>query len=787
MIAAQSWRVGFIGRLRVGVAVLLTILVTGIPAEAQTFRFTNVQIEGNQRVEAGTILSFVGIAQGETVGPGRINDAVQALQGSGLFEEVEVIPQGNTLLIRVREFPTINRIAIEGNRRLNDEDLLGLLQSQPRRVYSPTVAEADAQLITQAYGAAGRFAATVTPSIIRRSDNRVDLVFTVTEASVIEIERLSFTGNRAFSDRRLRRVLETTQAGILRQLIGRDTFVPDRIEFDQQLLRDFYASRGYVDFEILSVNSELTRERDAFLITFNIREGQSFEFGEVRAVSLLDDVDDAPFQDAIRVRPGVTYTPTLVENTIARMERRALELGLNFIRVTPRVTRNDRDLTLDVDFEIDRGPRIFVERIDIEGNTTTLDRVVRRQFRIVEGDPFNPREIRQSAERIRALGYFSNADVNAREGTTDDSVIVDVDVTEQPTGSLTFGASYGENDGFGIAIGFSERNFLGRGQRIAFSFNTSSQNEAYAFSFTEPFFLGRDLQFDFGIDLNTSDSDFAAYDTERQRITPAISFPVSENGRLALRYTIERVEISDVDTGFDPDEPIDDDNDPNDTGSSLLIQREAELGAQIASSIGYTYTFDTRRTGLNPNAGVLLRFSQDLAGLGGDKEFLRTRAFVGAETAVLNEEVTLRAIFEGGAIHSFGDQNTTIVDRFSGNGQVRGFEPNGYGPRDLDASNEDAVYGNYFAAARFEADFPLPIPDEYGLSAGAFFDIGSVWGLDDDLDGAIDDSLSWRSSVGLSFFWTTPLGPLRFNFATPVSSEDFDEEQFFDLTISTSF
>ncbi len=756
-------------KFRVVLAVFATLLIVSGAAFAQSYTFSTVQIEGNQRVEPATILTFAGIARGERVTAGQLNDAVQNLQRSGLFEQVEVIPRGSTLIIRVQEFPTINLISIEGNRRIRDEDLLGLLQSQPRRVYSPTVAEQDAELITNAYAQAGRFAATVTPSIIRRSDNRVDLVFDVTESSVIEIERISFTGNRAYSDRRLRRILGTKQAGLFRQLIGRDTFVEDRIEFDRQVLRDFYLSRGYVDFQILGVSSELTRERDAFLITFNIREGQQFRFGQVRAVSLIDQVDAEDFERAINIRPGVVYSPTLVETVIARMERLAIDRGLNFVRVEPRVTRNDRNQTLDIDFEIIRGPRVFVERIDIEGNATTLDRVIRRQFRIVEGDPFNPREIRQSAERIRALGFFRNADVNAREGTRPDTVIIDVDVEEQPTGSLNFGANFNQNDGVGIAISFSERNFLGRGQLLSFGFNTASESESYNFSFAEPAFLGRDLRFGISARYATTDGRFSDYATTQTRISPSLSFPVSENGRLGVRYTVQRDEISDVEDD-----------------SSELVKLDEEQGALTTSSLGYTYSFDNRRTGLNPNAGILLRFSQDFAGLGGDREYIRTTAFLGAETAVLNEEVTLRAIFEGGAINML-DGDSRITDRFSGNGQIRGFEPNGYGPRDLSVENEDAVYGNFFTAARFEVDFPLPLPEEYGISGGAFFDVGSVWGLDNDLGGTIDDDLIWRSSVGLSFLWTTPLGPLRFNFAQPLSIEDFDNPQYFDVSISTSF
>lgn len=772
---------GRIGAMRQAFAALFVGVLLTTAAFAQSFQFSSVEIEGNRRVEAGTILSFAGISRGEQIGAGRLNSATQSLLASGLFESVELEPRGSTLVIKVQEFPTINRINVEGNRRIKDEPLVALLSSKPRRVYSPTIAEQDAELIAQAYAQQGRLTATVTPSIIRRSDNRVDLVFEVTEGRVVEVERLSFTGNRAFSERRLRRVLQTKQAGIFRQFIGTDTFIEDRIEFDKQVLSDFYQSRGYVDFEILTVASELTRNRDGFLLTFSVREGQQFSFGEVTVVSLLDDVDDFDFQDALKVREGGTYSPSVVENNIARLERRALELGQNFVRVEPRVTRNDRDLTLDVTYELSRGPRVFVERIDIEGNNTTLDRVIRRQFKIVEGDPFNPREIRQSAERVRALGYFGNAEVSAREGSSPEQVVVDVDVEEAPTGSLSFGASYGTTSGLGLAIQFRERNFLGRGQTLAFGFNTAAGSESFDFNFVEPSVMDRDLSFGLRGFYGTTDSEFATYNTESANLSPSLTFPVSENGKLSLRTTFGFDEITDVEDGTN----LDDNNVLIPASSQVLLDEQA-LGRQNFWTVGYTYSYDSRTTGLNPNAGVLFRFAQDFS-VAGDKKYLKSSVFAGAETKVLNEEVTLRAIFEGGVLNSLNDTNSSIVDRFSVNGKMRGFEPNGIGPRDITGGKDDPLRGNYFALARFEADFPLGLPDEYGLNGGVYFDVGSVWGLDNDLGGTIDDSLIWRSAIGVSLFWDTAIGPLRFNFSKPIDFESYDKTQSFDLTVSTTF
>ncbi|WP_306131709.1 outer membrane protein assembly factor BamA [Roseivivax marinus] len=765
-------------RLATGAAIiaLATSTVYGTyptPAAAQSYTFTNVSIEGNQRIESGTILSYAGIARGETVSGGELNAAYQRIQNSGLFEQVEIVPQGNTLVIRVVEFPTVNNIAIEGNRRIDDEALLPQVSSQPRRVYSPTQAEADANAIVEAYSQQGRIAARVEPRLIRRSDNRVDLVFEVFEGGVAEVERIGFVGNDQYSDRRLRRAIQTKQAGLLRALIGSDTFIEDRIQFDRQLLQDFYSSRGYVDFRITGVNAELARERDGYFLTFNVEEGQQFNFGAVNVSSDVNGVNPAAFRNAIRVRPGQTYSPALVERDIARLERLAIREGLDFIRVDPQITRNDRDLTLDVNYVLTRGPRVFVERIDIEGNTTTLDRVVRRQFDTVEGDPFNPREIRAAAERIRALGFFANADVNAREGSSPQQVIVDVDVEEQPTGSISFGGSYSTSNGFGLALGFREENFLGRGQRLGLQFNTGVDNQRYSFNFTEPALLGRDLAL--GIDLSyaETDQDNAEYNTSIGTFSPSLTFPVSENSRLQFRYTARYTDLT------IPDE--------SEVGS--LVRAEADRGELIESSVGYTLSYDTRRTGLDPNAGVLLEFGQDFGGLGGDTTFVKTSARAVAQRLAFNEEVTLRATVEAGALAYDGD-GSRVTDRFFlGSSRMRGFEPGGIGPREFDDANgiNDALGGNYFAVARFEAEFPLGLPDEYGITGGVFYDVGNLWGLDSTNSNVLYEDGALRQVVGVSLFWDTPLGPLRFNFSEALSKETQDEEQNFELTISTDF
>jgi outer membrane protein insertion porin family len=740
------------------------------PAYAQVFSFSNVVVEGNVRVDPATIIAYAGIKRGDEVSAAALNDAYQRIANSGLFETVELIPQGSTLLIRVAEYPIVNVISFEGNKRLKDEKLGELIQSQSRRVYAPSMAESDAAAIAEAYRVSGRIAATVTPKIIRRSENRVDLVFEITEGKVVEVERLSFVGNRAFTDRRLRQVLETKQAGLLRTFVQRDTYVGERLELDKQVLTQFYLSRGYIDFQVLDASAEVSRERDASFVTFTVREGLPHTIGKVSTVSEVEGVDASEFAAVQKIRTGQTYSPLLIDNNITRMENLALKKGLNFVRVEPRITRDERGQAVDIAFAIVRGDRVFVERIDIEGNATTLDQVIRRQFRTVEGDPFNPREIRQSAERIRALGFFSDAKVDTQPGSAADQVVVNVDVEEQPTGSLSLGLSYSVVDGAGFNVGFSEKNFLGRGQALSVNLTSGTDNQNSSFSFTEPALLGRDLSFSISGYYRTSDGQNAVYNTRDIGFGAGIGFPLGEQSNVDLRFLVSEDRLF----GY--------------TGNSPIILEEQSRDSLRGASLGYTYEFDNRITGLNPKGGMLLRFGQDFSGLGGDKKYIKTTALALAETRILNEEVTVRAIFEGGAITSLGDSSTRVTDRFFGNGKIRGFEGNGLGPRDLGSTNQDALGGNLFAVARFEADFPLGLPEEYGITGGAFLDVGSVWSLENTAGiGTVDDSFIPRATVGLSVFWTTPIGPLRFNFSHALKKEAYDKEQTFDLTISTKF
>lgn len=755
------------------VAVMLFGAVTWFnagAAKAQQYRFSSIDVVGNLRIESSTIRSYAGISAAQSLTAADLNAAYQSIASSGLFEEVEIVPNGARLVIKVKEFPTINRVAFEGNSRLKDEVLAGLVKSQTRRVFNPTEVEQDRAVIAEAYANSGRLAAKVNPKFIRLSDNRVDLVFEIFEGGLVEIERISFVGNRAYSDRKLRSVLETKQAGLLRTFIQRDTFVEDRIEFDKQVLSDFYKSRGYADFRINSVNAEISQERDAYFITFNIREGQKFSVGQIDVTTDLSGIDTKAFARAGKVRTGQTYSPLAIENDITRMERFANQEGLEFLRITPRISRNDASLSLDVNYVIERGPRIFVERIDIEGNTATLDRVIRRQFRIVEGDPFNPSEIRASARRIRALGFFSNADVTSREGSNPEQVVVDVKVEEAPTGSLSFGASYSTEAGAGGLVEYSERNFLGRGQALSLKMTAGTGNQTYSFDFTEPAFLYNDLSLSLLTSYAETQRQFSQYNTSALKFRPQLSFPLSEQTRLGVRYQYTESKLSNASLS---------------TGA--VIGEELALGNISESGLGYTLSFDSRRTGLDPDAGVLARIEQDFSGLGGDTTSLKTTGLISGEMKVLGEEVTLIGTIEGGML-SYSKGQSRVVDRFQlGSGIMRGFEPGGIGPREYDSVNgvNDALGGDKFAAMRLEALFPIGLPEEYGITGGVFYDVGNLWGLEYDSADIQYEKGAWRQAAGVSIIWITPVGPFRFNFSRAIAKELLDTANDFELTLAT--
>jgi len=746
-------------------------------ALAQTFRFATIDVQGNELIDDDTIAGFARIVRNRSMSAADMNAAYQRVAATGFFRSVDFEPQGNRLVIRVQEYPLINRISIEGNRRLDDDELSALLQSRPGGVYSPSQAEADANALAEAYAQRGRLAARIEPRLIERAGGRVDLVFEVAEGQVAEVERVSFVGNRSFSERHLRGVIDTSQAGRLSTLFRSDNYNAERIARDRQALQDYYMSRGFLDAQILSGVSELTLERDGAFVTFTIREGQQYRLGNVSVISEISGIEPGAYRAGLTDRTGQLFTPTLLETMIQQVERVGYEAGQRFVRAEPRLVRNEREGTVDVEFALVRGDRVFIERIDIQGNTTTQERVIRRQFHVAEGDPLNPRELREAAARIQATGYFSDVQVNPVGGSNPQEAVVDVQVEETTTGSLGFGLSYGASEGMGGNISYNETNFMGRGQHLSLTFSTVPDSRSLALNFTEPSLMGRDLAFGLQAGLITTSpsaanptSDGTRFGTQTVALTPSLTFPVSEYGRLALRASVNRTAISTP----RPWRAI---------SPRILMDR----GMTYTSSAGFTYTYDTRRNGPNPDRGFIFTFSQDIAGLGGDREWARSTLMAGYERQMLNGDVTLRAEFEAGAAyHQAGPSN--ITERFAlGSDQMRGFEaygigPVGYGPNGA----RNGLGGNYFAVARLEAEFPLGLPQDYNVHGGLFMDIGSLWGIDAPTPDVVDDQ-AVRATAGFSVFWGSPLGPLRFNFMVPLQNEAYDRTRRFDLTIATRF
>ena len=741
---------------------------------ADTYRLDSILVEGNYRVSDEAVVNYSRLKVGETVSSGNLNDAYNKVLNTGLFSSVEFKQLNKGVIIIVEEYSTVNEISFEGNTKFTDEKLLSFISIKPRFVFSPAALEEDLSSLTNVYKNSGRVTAKIKPKIIKLSDNRVNVIFEIYEGNQIEIERISFVGNRSFRDGRLRRVLESKQAGPFRRLVSRDVIIDERISFDKKLLTEFYLSRGFVDFKILDVNAELSEEKDGYFVSYNIQEGPKFKVGKISVSSNVKDISPSDLKKSMGLDTGQVYSPAIIQIEASKLEAEILSLGHRFIKVSAISQRNMKNLSQDVEFLIEKSDRLFVERIDIIGNIATFDRVIRRQFFINEGDPFNPREIRAATERIRALGLFSEVEVKINAGSNSSQVIVEVEVKEQPTGTLSFGAGYSSASGLGGIIEYAEKNFIGRGQSLSLSLKATSGDQLYDLSFYEPMFLRNDLGFGVNFSVKDTEKQNAAYDTKYIKFRPLVTYPLGEKSKIQIEYLISQTELSN----------------PGSVGA--LITAEVNEGKVTSSSIGYQYSHDTRLYSNGAKSGLLLNFGQNFSGLGGDKTSLKTTLKAAAETNTLNEELKLTAVLEAGIL-SYTSGNSRVLDRFFlGSNKMRGFEPDGIGPRECpnkqcNNSNDDALGGERFGVVRFEAEFPLGLPEEYGFSGGLYYDIGNVWSLNRVNNNVLYEEGVWRQVVGATIFWKTPIGPLRFNFSETLKKAAYDKDESFDLTISTRF
>lgn len=731
-----------------------------------------VVVQGNQRVEPETIASYMSIRQGDRFGVNDINESLKRLFATGLFADVSIRREGNFLIVRVVENPIINRIAFEGNLRVSDEILEQEVQLRPRVVYTRTRVQSDVKRILDVYRRSGRFGATVEPKIILLEQNRVDLVFEINEGPLTEIERISFIGNRRFSDRTLKGEIFTRESAWYRFFSSADTYDPDQLAFDQESLRRFYLKNGYADFRVLSAVAELTPDKDAFFITFTIEEGKRYKFGKLDVVSKIPDIEPEPLKEMITVEEGDWYNADELEKSILALTTEVGNLGYAFVEVRPNVQRDREKGTIAVTFEIQEGPRVFVERIDIGGNVRTLDRVIRREFRLVEGDAFNAAKLNRSRERIRNLGFFSRVDVTNEPGSSPDKTVVKVDVAEQSTGELGLGAGYSTTEGALANVVLRERNLLGKGQDLRATVTVSKIRQQFDIGFTEPYFLGRNLKAGFDIFHTTNDnSRFASYRSTRTGGGLRLGYEINERWSQRLRYTLRQDEVENV--------PL--------TASLAIRQQE---GSTLTSLVGQDLLYDRRDSAIDPRRGFFARLSTDYAGLGGDLHYVRGRLTTGAYYPI-SEDIVASLTVTGGAIHDLEDEGVRITDRyFLGGSTLRGFQSSGVGPRDL--ATGDALGGKRVYYGSLEFRFPIGLPDEFGITGVLFSDAGSLWDIDESPEqdpafAQVVDDPSLRASWGVGIAWKSPVGPLSMDFAWPLKQEDYDKTEVFRLSFGTRF
>ncbi len=724
----------------------------------------NIVVEGTQRIEPESVRSYMEVNPGDTFDPVLLNRSLKSIFATGLFADVSLKRQGGDLIVVVVENPIINRIAFEGNQRLDDEILSAETTLRERVVFTRTKAQADAQKILELYRRSGRFAATVEPKVIQLPQNRVDLVFEVAEGDRSYVTTVNFIGNREFSDGKLQGIVSTSETVFWNFLTDSDTYDPDRLTFDRELLRRFYLKEGYADFEVQSVIAELTSNRESFVVTFTINEGERYKFGVIDVESGLKDFDPATVEDQILPEENEWYNADLIDKTVDNLTDAVGDLGYAFVDVRPLPEKDTENKVIDLVFSISEGSKVYVERIDIEGNSRTLDKVIRREFRLVEGDAFNSSKLRRSRSRIQRLGFFQSVEVNNEPGSTPDRTVIKVDVEEQSTGELTFGAGFSSSSGPLGSIGIRERNLLGKGQDLRFNIALAGSGSEADISFTEPYFLDKEIAAGFDIFRITREEDSLAFDEKKTGAALRIGYDLSEELRQVLRYRFEHIEIENIDSD----------------AAQLVKEQE---GTSIKSAVSSTLTYDKLDSRISPTDGYLLTFENELAGLGGDVQHLKV-TLGGTNYYSFSEDLILKSRAEVGNIIGL-DEDTRIVDRFFlGGDKLRGFKSGGVGPRDK--GSDDALGGKHFYNGSVELTFPLGLPEEFGVKGRVFSDFGATWNIDGN-DSGVDDSSNPRVSFGTGLTWSSPFGPLAMDLGFAALKEDYDETEIFSFSFGTSF
>ncbi len=761
-------------------------------SSAQAAVVSSIDVRGNQRVDSETIRNYLSISPGRSFSGSDIDEAVKRLFETGLFSDVKINQVGSTLVVQVSEYQVVNQVLFQGNKKIKDAPLAGAVQLKPRGTFSSAQLEADAQAIRDAYSRVGRDDATVTTQVIDLGENRVNVVFNIQEGDRTKIAAINFIGNSAFGDRRLSDVIATKRSTILSFLLRDDIYDEDRLRADEEALRRFYYNRGYADFRVVSAFGELDPATNEYTVSITLEEGSRYRFGDISVDSSIPDVQADSLNSSIKTRSGDVYSAKDVEDTLIALTERVAGQGYAFAQVTPRGDRNFENQTISVVYAIDQGPRTYVERIEIRGNSRTRDYVIRREFDVSEGDAFNQVLIQRAKKRLEALDYFSQVEISTAPGSEADQVVLVVDVTEKSTGEFSIGAGYttgGSTPGPSVEAAITERNFLGRGQFIRVSAGGGENSRDFMLSFTEPYFLGRRIAAGFDVFRQTRTYD--KYESNVTGATVRFGLPITEalSTQVAYNYSQEEYDFrncsdSNGNGAIDPG----DDCRP----SQAIVDGVAE-SPWIKSSVSGTILYNTIDDMKNPHSGIYANFTTEVAGIGGDAEYVKLTGR-GTYYHTLSEELDVVGLVSagGGHIAGFGSSSLRIFDHFQSNDRmIRGFDYGGIGPFDANSADKDHLGGTTYFNASAEAQFPVPVvPESFGLRAAVFADAATLYGSKIASTNGITVAgadMEWRASVGAGIIWASPFGPLRIDYAVPVVKEDQDQVQNFNFGISTRF
>ncbi|PJK29742.1 outer membrane protein assembly factor BamA [Minwuia thermotolerans] len=723
----------------------------------------DIAVEGNQRIEAETVRSYMRLQTGNAYERKELDAALKRLYATGLFADVTFRRQGDVLVVSVVENPVINQIAFEGNKALDDDSLSAEVQLRPRIVYTRARVQSDVQRLLQLYRVSGRFAAVIEPKIIQLPQNRINLVFEIQEGTPTEVRAIRFLGNEEFSDSELRSEISTQESAWYSFFSTTDIYDPDLIALDRERLRQFYLNNGYVDFRVLSAVAELTPDRKDFFITFTVEEGEQYTISSVEIDASVKDVDPETLRASIADEPGDIYSAERIEQAIQDIKFELGRRGFAFVEVRPRTQRNREERTIDLTYQVREGPRVYVERIDIEGNTRTLDSVIRRELQLIEGDAFDTAKLERSRRRLRAIDYFSNIQIQPEQGTRPDRAVIKVEVEEQPTGELSLGAGFSTSEAVIGDVSIRERNLLGRGQDLRLGLSLSLRRREIDLSFTEPYFLDKPIAAGFDIfNTNLDFQDESSFDQSTTGFRLRSGVSLSQHLRLNLNYQFRRDNIKNVGAT-----------------ASLFIQQQQ--GVAFTSSVGYTLRYDQTDDPITPTSGFVTTLEQEFAGLGGDVRDIRTQVRH-AQFFPLWGDFVLQQSVRGGAVVGLFEDIRINRRFFVGGDTFRGFAPSGVGPRDV--ATRDALGGEFFAVGTTELQFPLGLPEELGMSGRVFSDYGTAFGV---VANGVEDDPSPRLSFGVGVTWKSPFGPMLFDVSRAVLKNDFDETEAFRFSFGTRF